>query len=173
MPIETRTSRRIPRSSTGACTDSAIRRAVASTEAIVTAGADEDDELVTPETGGEVAVADGRAQPARHLLQQLVAGLMSQGVVDLLELVEVHEQHGHPLTRRAPLERGPRVLLERGPVGQLRQRVVHRLVLTPTRLVAKPVDQPPLLQRRGRVVGQRREQPGVLLVQRADVGEAA
>ena len=54
----------------------------------------DDDELVATEPGEHVAFAQHRAQPLGHDLQQLVADLVPEAVVDRLELVEVDEQHG-------------------------------------------------------------------------------
>ena len=46
-----------------------------------------------PRRAKHVGIAQRRAQPLRHLDQQLVAGGMSQPVVDALELVEIEHQH--------------------------------------------------------------------------------
>ncbi len=71
-------------------------------------------------------------QPAGHVAQQLVAGLVAVVVVDQLEPVEVDEDQGR--VRPGPL--GPAAglldpLLEQQPVGQAGQRVVHGQVLEP------------------------------------------
>ena len=55
---------------------------------------DEDDELVTAEPGDRVAFAQGGEQAGRDRLQELVARFVAERVVDLLEAVEVEEQHG-------------------------------------------------------------------------------
>ena len=53
-----------------------------------------DDELVAAEAGEHVVVAQRRAQATGDRLQQLVADLVAEAVVDRLEVVEVDEQHG-------------------------------------------------------------------------------
>ena len=53
----------------------------------------DDDELVAPHAHDDVLGADGGADALRHGLEQLVAGLMPARVVDVLEAVEVEEQH--------------------------------------------------------------------------------
>src|SRR5690606_13601368 len=50
------------------------------------------DELVAAEAGDDVVAAYGPANLPRSGLQQLVAGGMAAGVVDILELVEIDEE---------------------------------------------------------------------------------
>ena len=86
----------------------------------------DDDELVAAEAGDEVARAHGRAQPARDLDEQLVAGRVAEGVVDDLEVVQVEEEAGQAAgARPEPLGH---VLGEQRAVGQPGQRVVVGLV---------------------------------------------
>ena len=56
--------------------------------------ADEDGELVAAQAYGEVAFPDATAQPEPELRQHLVAGVVAQGVVDALEVVDVEHQQG-------------------------------------------------------------------------------
>ena len=65
----------------------------------------DDDELVAAEPGEHIALAQRRPQPLGHDLQQLVADLVPEAVVDRLEVVEVDEQHRHlvDLGRRQPI----------------------------------------------------------------------
>ena len=59
-------------------------------------------ELVTAETRKRVAVAHVHGEAAGNGPQRLVANAVTVGVVDLLEVVEVHEQHGDgPAAARA------------------------------------------------------------------------
>jgi hypothetical protein len=51
----------------------------------------------------QVAGADGFAQALGHGLEQMVADVVAQRVVDALEGIEVHEQHGEFLV--VPCER--------------------------------------------------------------------
>jgi hypothetical protein len=64
-----------------------------------------------------------RVKPLRDLAEQVVAGLVAQGVVDVLEAVDVEEEDRH----RAPvvlLQRGVDELVQVGAVGQLGEGVV-------------------------------------------------
>ncbi len=54
----------------------------------------QDGELVTTETGDGVRGPDGGLDPGADLVEKLVAGSMTEQVVDPLEPVEVAEQHG-------------------------------------------------------------------------------
>ena len=54
---------------------------------------DEDRELVAAEASRRVGGAEQQLQAIRHLGEQLVAGHVSEAVVDLFEVVEVDEQH--------------------------------------------------------------------------------
>ena len=86
-----------------------------------------DDELVAPRAR-RVAHADRAApQALRNLLQQQVAGTMAVAVIDLLEAVEVDEQHRQGMA--GALRRGQRpgqAVMQHGPVRQAGQRVVVR-----------------------------------------------
>ncbi|MCP1924909.1 hypothetical protein J2R89_000225 [Bradyrhizobium elkanii] len=86
---------------------------------------------------GELVAADpcdmfGRAgaalQPGRHLHQELVACRMAEPVVDLLEAVEIEQQHREFLTRpRQPVQCAVERLIEGDAVRQMRQRILpHR-----------------------------------------------
>ena len=78
-------------------------------------------------------------------LQQLVAGVVAERVVDLLEAVEVHDQHGHAAAVAAARPRG-RVLdavAEQRAVGQAGERVVQRLVLVELGLGERAPARPP------------------------------
>ncbi len=89
----------------------------------------EDDEFVAAEARHHVGVADDLAQPVGHRAQQLVAAGMAERVVDLLELIEIDEQHGAGLAR---MPRGSQRLVDLvakvSPVRQAGERVVARHV---------------------------------------------
>ena len=89
---------------------------------------DQDRELVPAEPGHGVAGAYLSAKAAGHLHEELVPAAVSQGVVDLLEPVEVEEQHGDAVVRAPSREGVSEPVPEESPVGQPRQRVVERLV---------------------------------------------
>ena len=78
-------------------------------------------ELVAAHARDGVARAQRRVEPQRDGLQQLVAGLVAERVVDDLEAVEVEEQHGGA-GPRAAAARAPQRLLE--PVEE--QRAVRQ-----------------------------------------------
>ena len=75
--------------------------------------------------GQGVAGPQGVDQALRDLAQEVVTRRMAQGVVDLLEAVQVHEQHGKTVAR-VPIGVGNglvQALNDRRPVGQLGQRI--------------------------------------------------
>ena len=89
----------------------------------------EDGELVAAHPGDRVPGAQRRAQPRADLLEQEVAVGVAHGVVDLLEPVEVDDQHRQRLL--LPLGAEQRLLepvVEEDPVRQARERIVVRLV---------------------------------------------
>ena len=98
--------------------------------------AEHDHEFVAAHADHDVAVAHAGAQPARDFLQELVAGLMAAGVVDVLEAVEVQEHDAEHLIRRARLVDGLRQ--ERGQImtiRQTRQLIVVRHAIEPLLIV--------------------------------------
>ena len=50
-------------------------------------------ELIAAQAGQRIAVAKRRREPPGQLLQEAVAHLVPQRVVDMLELIDVQEQH--------------------------------------------------------------------------------
>src|SRR5690606_13575894 len=77
-----------------------------------------------------VAGPDGVLEAAARLDEQLVARLVADGVVDLLEAVEVDEEDGGAgVARAAAAERLADPGGEQGPVGQVGERVVLGVVL--------------------------------------------
>ena len=73
--------------------------------------------------------ADDLAEALGDLLEQLVAGVVAEAVVDLLEAVEVDEQHGERrrAERSRPRERLVEPVAEERAVGETGQAVVERL----------------------------------------------
>ena len=87
-------------------------------------------ELVTAETGEQVIAAHDvlHAGPDRH--QELVAGDMTQAVVDALETVHVDEDQGVGLAVEArPLERVIKALHQQAPVGQAGEAVIECVMM--------------------------------------------
>ena len=90
---------------------------------------EQDDELVAAEARRGVGGADARGEPGGGLAQQLVARGVPEGVVDVLEHVEVDEQDGRPgLPALGARERMLEPIDEQQPVRKTRERVVERLV---------------------------------------------
>ena len=91
-------------------------------------------ELVAADPRDRVAGPQRGVQAQRDRLQQLVAGLMAERVVDDLEMVEVDEQHRSagigPATTRAS-QRLLQPVEEEGAVRQACQRIVQGIVVKP------------------------------------------
>ncbi len=86
---------------------------------------EEKQELVPAQPRHRVAASDRLGQPLGHRLQDLIALLQAEGVVDDLEPVEPDEHHREHLTRApATLYRLRQSVMEENPVGQAGQRVV-------------------------------------------------
>ena len=58
---------------------------------------DQQRELVAPSRTSRSGATDAGGEPPRDLAQQLVAGVMAEGVVDLLEVVEIDQDQREPL----------------------------------------------------------------------------
>jgi len=87
----------------------------------------DDLELVAAEPPDLPLVADDLRQPARDLLQQLVAHRMPQRIVHRLEPVEIHQQQCTGLRLPAmALERALEQVGDMAPVREARERVVAR-----------------------------------------------
>ena len=90
---------------------------------------EQDGELVAAEAGGGVARADAGVQALGDLQQHRVAGGVAEAVVDRLEVVEVHEDHGEPAALApGPRDRVPHPLDEQRAVGEVGDRIVEGLV---------------------------------------------
>ena len=87
---------------------------------------EQDNELVTTETGERVARPHGTAQAVPNDAQQLVAHLVAQVVVDQLEAVDVAEEHCDLAAGPIRLEQRVVEMVEKEPaVGQTGQRVLE------------------------------------------------
>ena len=125
-------------------------------------------ELVAAQPGDGVARTERPAQPARDGLEELVAGLVPEGVVDRLEAVEVEEQHRAAPTAAAPArapQRPREAVEEERAVRQAGERVVQHVV-------AEAVDGAPVLDGVADrpVQHRRREPPPRQVVHRAASG---
>jgi hypothetical protein len=85
--------------------------------------------LVAAQSRHGVGEARRFDEPLRHRLQQSIAGIVTQGVIDVLEVVKIKEHHGHPMS--APLRQRQGVLdavAEQASVRKQRQRIMKRQV---------------------------------------------
>ena len=107
-----------------------MRRSATSRALSTVGGLHQHRELVAPEPGRGVPLADGVTQALTGDHEQLVAHLVPQAVVDVLEVVEVEVEHHDRLGRahRALAQRVHQPVPEQLAVGQPGQRVVERLV---------------------------------------------
>src|SRR2546423_2063870 len=93
-------------------------------------------ELVAAQPGKGIAGANDIGDALGDLPEQLVAGIVAHAVVDLLESVQVEEQHHQDLLRPdGPGQRLVEPVTEEGTVGQAGETVVERL---PGQLVLEP-----------------------------------
>src|SRR5581483_10504680 len=82
-------------------------------------------ELVTAEPGDRVGVAHVAGQPPGQLGEEAVAAVVAEGVVDLLEAVEVHDGEGDGTAAPpAQLEGGGGPVVEQRAVGQGGEAIV-------------------------------------------------
>ena len=90
----------------------------------------EDPELVPAYPREKVRLADAMLHGARHAFEQVVARHVAEGVVDVLEIVQVDHEHGaRGAVPRHPLGLTGQFLLETAPVGEPGQEVVVDQVL--------------------------------------------
>lgn len=88
----------------------------------------QDRELVAAQPRDRVPLPEPSPQPLRDLLQQQVAGVVAEGVIDLFEAVEVEQEQGErPPGARRVEERLPCAIVEQQAVGQARKGVVEGL----------------------------------------------
>ncbi len=89
----------------------------------------ENGELVAAEAGDQVAAAHRPRQAPRDFPQERIARIVSERVVDVLEMVEVEHQHGaHSAVLAAPLRQlVAQFLDEDAAVGESREGVLLRV----------------------------------------------
>ena len=91
-----------------------------------------DHEFVAAKSCGGVAFPQAGAQAHGHGFEQLVADMMAERVVDMLEVVEIEHHHRHLILVAARLrDIVAQAILEQDPVRQARQRIVQRHVPDP------------------------------------------
>src|SRR5437870_11519445 len=88
-----------------------------------------DAELVAAEAGHGVALAKRLRKAPADLVEELIAEVMAEGVVDLLEAIEVHHDHPHRVAAAARGGDGVLQAIEKqGAIGQAGQTVMSGLV---------------------------------------------
>ena len=84
-------------------------------------------ELVAANAGDGVATAQTRAQALTHLLQQRIAGRVTQSVVDLFEAVQIDEQQRYAAaTAPRPAQSARQAITQQQAVEQTCQRIKLR-----------------------------------------------
>ncbi len=92
----------------------------------------QDGELISPQTGNGVLLADELLESTGNLDEQFIAGLMAQAVVDDLEVVQVHEDDRDPALPSPGARDGVlQPIQELGAVGEAGESVVEGLVFDP------------------------------------------
>ncbi len=90
----------------------------------------DDDELVSAETGEGIWGADDVAEAAGDVLEKLVADVVTEGVVDLLEAVEIdHEERGAGVVVLGLEDRCGQAVFEETAVGKASEMVVEGVPL--------------------------------------------
>jgi hypothetical protein len=90
---------------------------------------EQDRELVPAQPRRGIGRAKTRPESFSDLPKHMVAGGVSQGIIDRLEVVEVHEQDGHGLeVSLLALQRVGDAIAEQRAIGEVRHRVVERLM---------------------------------------------
>ena len=107
---------------------------------------EQDPELVAAEAGHGVGLAQHAVQARAHLPQEEIARVMAQGVVDLLEPVEVDQEEGGVVpVARARQDRLVRAVAEEAAVREGGQRVVAGVVRRALGVLLQLVRAPPEL----------------------------
>ena len=83
------------------------------------------DKFVPSQTGNGVFPADRGNQALADHFEQLVAGIVPQGIVDQFEVIQIDEEQGaiHPATHRGG-HRLPQPVMKQGAIGQAGELVV-------------------------------------------------
>lgn len=128
---------------------------------VVDAAGHDDGELVTAEAGGDgtVVIRDGLGDATTELDEQFVARIVTEGVVDLLELIDVEQHHPDQLIVATPTEARPGLEVEHHPVRQRGQPIVKQVI-------AQLVDEVFVLQCDRHVVGEHLDQTTIGLGER-------
>ena len=94
--------------------------------------AHDDHELVASQAAHRVAAAHGLGQAVGHRAQQPIPDVVAERIVDVLEAVQVDEQHRHALARLLGfLQRLSETADAQRAVGQLGEHIVFGVELHP------------------------------------------
>lgn len=129
-------------------------------------------EFVAAETGQKVIAPESRRQPLGHSLNELVAGLMPQRIVDVLEPIDVDVSRDRARPARSVIERRkPRLHFfdHMLPIGETGKRVMPRSVTRP-RLALREFTRR-ALQAAEHMIGQHARREHATGYQRQDDGE--
>src|ERR1017187_2324500 len=82
-----------------------------------------DGEFVAAQTGNHVEIPDAVAQPIGHTNEQVAAGRMSEGVIALLQVINVEIQYCKPLSTPDTFEFLLKLLAKHLAIGQAGQLI--------------------------------------------------
>ncbi|MEZ5221621.1 MAG: hypothetical protein R2743_09005 [Ilumatobacteraceae bacterium] len=134
---------------------------------------DEDGELVAAEPGDERRVRRGVGEASGDLDEYEVAGVVPEGVVDLLEPVEVHQRHRErPSGAVDDVQFVPQAVGELHPVGECGECVVEGFVFAESCFVVEAVDEAAVLECHAGVIGEGGEHGAVALLEAVHLAEA-
>ena len=98
-------------------------------------------ELVTPEAGGEIRGMQQGCKPLGSGLEQLVAGRVTEEIVHFLEAIEIETQDRQPAAVPVRLpEAFVEPVVEGNAAGQCRQRSSDKCPIAPLVMSEKPGD---------------------------------
>ena len=84
-------------------------------------------ELVSPEPRDRIGGAAGRDDPLGHVAQKTIAGVVTEGIVDVLEVIEVEEHHRNAaLVALRESQRVVHAIPEQAAIGELGEGVLKR-----------------------------------------------
>ena len=132
-------------------------------------GGEHHGELIAPEPGDERVIVDHLGDPFGDLAQEDVALVVTEGVVDFLEAVEVDEHHDDRLVGLAIDQGLAQLVIEASPVREAGQGVVQRLVVALVGLPAQSLEQAVVAQADAPVRRQGLEELEILLAESIDL----
>ena len=135
---------------------------------------EEDRELVAAEPGRQVVGPDAALDAFGDRGEKAIAGGVTEGVVDDLEVVEVQEEHDEPAAVALRGEPDVDLLREHQAVGQPGQWVVIGLVaelLLEPRQLGERLLELAVLEGHGRLIGERLEEAQIVVLEACSLGQ--